>query len=52
MKIAKKFIDQGQLVPADLVAQMIIKKVFSPEAAAVRRDKHRSGPPDNRSHLR
>ena len=32
-KIAKKFIDQGQLVPADLVAQMIIKKVFSPEAA-------------------
>ena len=32
-QIAKKFIDQGQLVPAELVAQMIIKKVFSPEAS-------------------
>ena len=31
-KIAKNFMDQGQLVPADLVAQIIIKKIFSPEA--------------------
>ena len=31
-KIAKGFMDQGQLVPADLVAQIIIKKIFSPEA--------------------
>lgn len=30
-KIAKKFIDQGQLVPASLVAQIIVKKVFSKE---------------------
>ena len=32
-KIAKQFIDQGQLVPANLVAQIIIKKVFAPETA-------------------
>jgi len=31
-KIAKRFIDKGQLVPADLVAQIIIKKIFSKEA--------------------
>ncbi len=31
-KIAKKFMDQGQLVPAQLVAQIIIKKIFSQEA--------------------
>jgi len=31
-RIAKGFMDQGQLVPADLVAQIIIKKIFSPEA--------------------
>ena len=31
-EIAKNFMDQGQLVPADLVAQIIIKKIFSPEA--------------------
>jgi len=31
-KIAKGFIDNGQLVPANLVAQIIIKKLFSDEA--------------------
>jgi len=31
-KIAKQFIDEGQLVPADLVAQMIINKIFSDDA--------------------
>ena len=31
-KIAKSFIDQGQLVPANLAAQIIIKKIFSKEA--------------------
>ena len=31
-QIAKKFIDEGQLVPADLVAQIIIKKIFSDDA--------------------
>ena len=31
-QIAKKFIDEGQLVPADLVAQIIIKKLFSEDA--------------------
>ena len=31
-RIAKGFMDNGQLVPADLVAKMIIKKLFSDEA--------------------
>lgn len=31
-KIAKGFIDKGQLVPAQLVAQIIIKKLFSEDA--------------------